>query len=128
MTKSSLPKRIVLSRKGFDSGTGCLPSPILGDMMLSLPIPDRASPVSYGDLSFGGHSFGKLVTDVKAKRRSRNNKLKLLSVGDRAHLDPDLIPGVLPRKPGWLPTYGQCGKDATILRNHQVGTGDLFVF
>ena len=86
-----LPRHVVLSRKGFDSGTGCIPSPILSDgTMISLPIPDAAGTVSYGDLSLNGHSFGKLVTDLKAKRKTRNKETKRLSAADRAHLDPTL--------------------------------------
>lgn len=124
-----LPRRVVLSRKGFDGGTGYVASPILSDgTMISLPIPDTAGTVSYGDLALNGHSFGKLVTDLKAKRKTRNKETKRLSVADRAHLDPDLIWEVRQRKPGWRSAYGQCGKDATILRNHEVGRGDLFIF
>jgi hypothetical protein len=69
-----------------------------------------------------------LVADLKAKRRTRNGEPRLLSSSDRAHLDPDLVSGLQPRKPGWLPAYGQCGGAATILHNHQVEKGDLFVF
>jgi hypothetical protein len=94
--------------------------------MLSLPIPDAASPVCYNDLSLGGHSFGKIVTDLKAKRHAKTNKL--VKALDRAHLDPDLIRELQHRAIDWRPLYGQCGKDATILRDHQVGVGDLFVF
>ena len=121
--------KIVLSRKGFDGGTGCVPSPILSDdTMLSLPIPDRFGTVSYGDLSLREHSFGKLVVDLKAKRIARGKEMKPLLATDRAHLDPDLIRGLRDRQPGWCPAYGQCGKDATILRRKNVGKGDLFLF
>lgn len=127
--ETDLPKHVVLSRKGFDSGTGCVPSPILEDgTIMSLPIPDASGTVTYGELELFGHSFGKLVTDLKAKRMTRNKEAQLLSTADRAHLDPDLIRELRQRKPGWRPSYGQCGKDATILRNHSVGRGDLFIF
>ena len=44
--------KIVLSRKGFDSAAGGVASPILPDgKMLSLPIPDRSSPITYADIS-----------------------------------------------------------------------------
>jgi hypothetical protein len=124
-----LPRRVVLSRKGFDGGTGFVPSPIFSDAtMLSLPIPDRAGTVSYDDLFWGGHSFGKMVTDLKAKHLTREKVKMPLTAQDRAHLDPDLIHGLLNRKSGWCPAYGQCGKDATILRQQQVDKGDLFLF
>lgn len=122
-------RHVVLSRKGFDGGTGCVPSPILEDgTIVSLPIPDAAGTVAYGDLEFSGHSFGKLVTDLKAKRMSKKSETKRLSAPDKAHLDPDLTREMRQRKPGWRPAYGQCGKDATILRNHGVGRNDLFIF
>jgi hypothetical protein len=128
MRKLDGPKRIVLSRKGFDSGTGCIPSPILSDgTMLSLPIPDAAGTVSYGDLALRGHSYGKIISDLKAKR-SGKKETKRLAASDRAHLDPDLIREVRERQSEWRPAYGQCGKDATILQKHGVGKGDLFIF
>lgn len=125
-----LPKRIILSRKGFDGGTGCVPSPIFSDgTMFSLPIPDLAGTVSYNDLVFGGHSFGKLAIDLNAKRIITKEKIKRpITVHDRAHLDPDLIRDLQNRKLEWRPAYGQCGKDATILRRQNVGKGDLFLF
>lgn len=125
-----IPKRIIFSRKGFDGGTGCVPSPIFSDgTMFSLPIPDLAGTVTYSDLFFGGHSFGKLAIDLNAKRIIAKEKInKPLTVHDRAHLDPDLIRDLRDRKAGWLPAYGQSGKDATILRQHNVGKGDLFLF
>lgn len=124
-----LPRRIVISRKGFDGGTGCIPSPILGDgTMMSLPIPDAAGTVSYADLWLNGHSYGKLVTDLKAQRITRKMEKKRISAADMAHMDPDLIRGMQQRKPDWRPAFGQSGKDATILKNHSVGRGDLFLF
>ena len=123
------PRHIVLSRKGFDGGTGCVPSPILEDgTILSLPIPDAAGTVRYDQLSVRGHSFATLITSFKAKRKSKNKGMTLLSPTDRAHLDPDLLAELKPRAPGWRPAFGQSGKDATILRTHGVGTGDLFLF
>lgn len=43
--------KIILSLKGFDSGSGGVPSPISADgPMMSLPIPDRESVVAYEDI------------------------------------------------------------------------------
>ena len=73
-----LPRHVVLSRKGFDGGTGYIPSPILDDgTIVSLPIPDAAGTVTYGDLALSGHSYGKLVTDLKAKQKTRNGEMKV---------------------------------------------------
>jgi len=96
--------------------------------MISLPIPGAEGTVSYDDLSLNGHSFGKLVTDLKAKRRLKNKEKKLLSADDRAHLDPDLIREVSQRKPGWRPAFGPGSNQVTTLRKHGVGEGDLFLF
>lgn len=124
----NFPKRVILSRKGFDAGTGCVPSPIFDDgTMFSLPIPDRAGTISYDGLSFGGHNYGKLVLDLKAKQVINGTRMPMSAL-DRAHLDPDLISSVCGRRIGWKPTFGQCGKDATILRQRKVGVGDLFLF
>lgn len=126
---ASLPRHIILSRKGFDAGTGCVPSPIFADgAMLSLPIPDEAGTVRYGDLSFRGHDYGKLISDCGAKRRASGKRRNHLRANDRAHLDPDLVPELRRRRDGWRPAFGQCGKDATILWQHGVGEGDLFIF
>jgi hypothetical protein len=47
-----LQMKIILSRKGFDSSSGGVPSPIFSDGdMLSLPIPDRASTVKYDEIA-----------------------------------------------------------------------------
>ncbi|MBX2843646.1 MAG: hypothetical protein KTR26_17890 [Flammeovirgaceae bacterium] len=39
--------KIILSRKGFDSGMGGIASPILGDKMYSLPIPEADSGIQF---------------------------------------------------------------------------------
>ena len=46
--------KIVFSRKGFDSGAGGVPSPVIGGRPTSIPIPahDR-SEATYGDLGLG---------------------------------------------------------------------------
>jgi len=45
-----------------------------------------------------------------------------------AHLDPDLVASVVKRLPGWRGMFGQSNAAASHLLNHQVGTGDLFLF
>jgi len=125
----NLPRRVVLSRKGFDGGTGFVPSPILDDgIMLSLPIPDTAGTVSYEALSFHEHSYGKIISDLGAKRNSKKSGRLPLITSDKAHLDPDLIKELYSRTPGWKPAYGQCGTAASILRNNNITIGDLFIF
>jgi len=49
--------KIILSRKGFDSAAGGVPSPILPDgSLVSLPIPDKASKIAYQDIAAHGHA------------------------------------------------------------------------
>ncbi len=122
--------KIIFSRKGFDSGTGCIPSPIMPDgTMISLPIPDRFGTVAYGDLACAEYNVGKLVTDLKGKRKNRKNAQVLLTASDRAHLDPDLSKDICTRTAkSWRPALGQCGSAAGVLHNHNIGAGDLFLF
>ena len=58
--------KIILSRKGFDSGSGGCPSPIFPDgSLMSLPIPDKKSQVTYGEIA-GNHwaSIGEVVSQL----------------------------------------------------------------
>lgn len=115
-----LPMKIVLSRKGFDTGSGGCPSPIFPDgSMLALPIPDKQSSVRYQDLIWNGHNLGELVATL-TKGRQRADY--------RAHLDPDLIHGLRPRNSHWRPVFGQTGAAQSHLANQSVGVGDLFLY
>jgi Nucleotide modification associated domain 3 len=57
--------KIIFSRKGFDSGWGGWPSPILPDLrMVSLPIPDKGG-IPYADLRLDGwKSYAHLMTEL----------------------------------------------------------------
>lgn len=112
--------RIIFSRKGFDSAAGGVASPILHDgTMLSLPIPDRQSPIRYDQIRLHGHDIGKVVKDLTNGR---------IDAAYRAHLDPDLVPDAMTRKSGWHPIFGQAGGDQTVLEHADVARGDLFLF
>ena len=112
--------RIVLSRKGFDSGSGGCPSPIFSDgSMLAMPIPYEPSPVRFQDLRWREHELGNLVESLTQGKVRR-------SVG--AHLDPDLRAEMRPRLPGWRPSLGQHRSARGHLHKHGVGAGDLFLF
>ncbi|MFC5694568.1 hypothetical protein ACFPU0_03205 [Pseudomonas sp. GCM10022186] len=112
--------RIILSRKGFDSSAGGCPSAILPDGRLcSLPIPDDASSISYGDIDYDGIDLGELVDQLTRKTGWHRRG---------AHLDPDLRVDALPRMPGWRPLLGQSGSAQGHLRNEGVTAGDLFLF
>ncbi len=112
--------KLILSRKGFDSSAGGVPSPILPDgRIVSLPIPDKQSPISYSEIKFDGTSIAELVFQLTKGR---------IPSYYRAHLDPDLVAGSLPRLPGWRPIFGQTSAAQGHLRNNAVGPGDLFLF
>jgi len=116
--------KLILSRKGFDSGAGGAPSPILpGGAMLSLPVPDGRSEVRYSGIRFRrGTKVGKLVEDLTRGRAKR------VKASARAHLDPDLRRESLRRGKGWRPLFGQVGAARKHLENQAVGPGDLFLF
>lgn len=111
--------KIILSRKGFDSSSGGVPSPIFPDgRMLSLPIPDLQSGITYQEISGNCWStMGEVVSQLAGIPQTH-----------RAHLDPDLVSHSFPRKKGWRPIFGQVGSAEGHLRNQGVGEGDIFLF
>ena len=112
--------KIVLSRKGFDSSTGRVPSPILPDgTAVSLPIPVHRSPTRFRDVQLHHVSLGAIVEDLTGGRVRGEHY---------CHLDPDLQRGTLPRRPGWRPAFGQVDIAQGHLARESVGPGDLFLF
>lgn len=132
----TFPRRIILSRKGFDKSTGVLPSPILSDgRMISLPIPQYPNGVRkpgkpkttvttrYRDLLGDGAAFSAYLEQQTSRRRNP-------ITGDTiVHLDPDLRPEL--RSDNTAVTSLLFGQDAGAqghLRNQCVEEGDLFLF
>jgi putative DNA base modification enzyme with NMAD domain len=114
--------KLILSRKGFDStkANGGCPSPILGDRLCSLPIPDRGAPTTYAEIaSSHGTSIAQIVEDLTRGRNRRS---------DGAHLDPDLRRDSIARIAGWRPMFGQAAAAQSHLANQEIGRGDLFLF
>jgi hypothetical protein len=112
--------KIILSRKGFDSASGGVASPILPDgRLVSLPIPSQPSPISYNELYLGKRSLGSIVEDLTHGRISRYHS---------AHLDPDLNTSIYPRPPGWRPLFGQTDAAQSHLSRMGIAEGDLFLF
>ena len=111
--------KIILSRKGFDSKYGGVPSMIRGGVMASAPIPDM-------------NEKGEVFDTGKRYRDLRNFTLPpgcKYGPDDFCHLDPDIRPKLhAPLPPGWKPIFGQSGAAASHLDNHDVGDGDLFLF
>ncbi|MBM3491689.1 MAG: hypothetical protein FJX68_14840 [Alphaproteobacteria bacterium] len=97
--------RIIFSRKGFDSQYGRVPSPILENGPISLPIPtQRQSSTTYAELG-----LGELVTDLTRGR---------ILPEHLCHNDPDLLLGAL----------GQVGIAQGHLSRQGVTVGDVFLF
>jgi hypothetical protein len=113
--------KIVLSRKGFDSSSGGHASPILPDgRMVSLPIPSPLDRVSWHSLRLpDGTTYARLIEELDAGARLG---------GAGAHVDPDLVRSIRPRRRGWRPAFGQVGAAAGHLRLQGVGENDLFLF
>lgn len=111
--------KIVLSRKGFDSSYGGVPSPVLpGIGPVSLPIPSQAGEPARSYRA-AGLPLGDLLSHLSRGKHD---------AGTSVHFDPDLDPGGRSRRPGWRPAFGQVGGAQTHLANHGVGVGDLFLF
>ena len=108
-----LMKRIVLSRKGFDSVAGGVASPIFADeKIFSIPIPQKSkSPHKYSDLKFNNLSGGDIL---------KESSVKSVTVNNYCHYDP-----LLTEKIG---IFGQVSASQTELRNNNVGIGDIFLF
>lgn len=113
-------RRIVLSRKGFDSSYGGMPSPILPDgRLLPLPIPARHDRFTMGDLETGDVDIAGLLHDLSRGRHASSTTI---------HLDPDLNRREDLRLPGWRPSLGQTGGAQSHLASLGVGPGDVFLF
>lgn len=109
--------KVILSRKGFDSAAGGIPSPILPDgTLLSMPIPaDNAN--TYDELFVGEKSYMQILKELKPSFQKSN-----------CHLDPDIRKDCCVRADNWVAAFGQAGAALTHLENQGVGEGDLFLY
>lgn len=99
--------KIIFSRKGFDSGSGGAPSPIIAGKPVSLPIPTQhRSETTYADLGLGEM--------VHAASKGR------LSGASLCHHDPMFEAGRC--------AFGQTKAAQAHLANNSVGVGDVFLF
>ena len=114
--------RIILSRKGFDSGNGGQPSPILPDgTLLSMPIPsDEDLDNTFSSIIWNGMSYYEIIRSLNPRSKINNDS--------HCHLDPDLRESVRSRMVGWKPAFGQMSSALTLLRNNHVSIGDIFLF
>jgi Nucleotide modification associated domain 3 len=119
----TLPKHIILSRKGFDSKFGGCASPIFPDgLMVSLPIREDGNAIFYRDIPGPTQtlSFGYMVDRLRGCN---------VRSGMSVHLDPDLRRELhTDLEQGWRPLFGQRNAAAKHLENQGVSEGDLFLF
>lgn len=117
-----IPRRIILSRKGFDSKFGGCASPILPDgMLVSMPITEEAMPVKYQDIQAAtDYTLGELTSKLKGCN---------VRADSGVHLDPDVRKELhkISRAP-WRPIFGQSGIAARHLAKRCVDADDLFLF
>lgn len=118
--------KVILSRKGFDSENGGIPSAIMpnGDVV-SFPIPSNNN-ASFDDLKYGERSYRAILDDL-AKKYGLNEWPQPIA---SCHVDPDLDKSrwmVPPRN--WKPAFGP---DYTVWHylNETVGIhrNDIFLF
>ena len=113
--------KMILSRKGFDSGYGGMASPILPDgTLLSLPIPSKAETVKFTDLHYDKQSYYDIIKSLMPMPKIKERYA--------CHLDPDIRKDVIARPDGWKPAFGQEGAALGHLQNQGVGIGDMFLF
>ena len=118
-----MTRKIILSRKGFDSKNGGVPSAFVPDEeMVSFPIPVASDLISYDNISAEGMSL--------------RNRMRMLhgesfaQAFPRCHHDPDLVRDARarPLPDSWRGVFGQAGAAQGHLRNNKIGEGDLFLF
>lgn len=114
--------KIILSRKGFDSTAGGIPSPILPNgTLLSLPIPAKQDNLSYSDIAYDG----VLYSDILAQLKPKDKKIGHWN----CHLDPDIREDIrVERLTDWTAAFGQYRAPQSYLANQMVGKGDIFLF
>ncbi len=121
--------KIILSRKGFDTGYGGIPSVILpSNELVSFPIPDGNSKIQYSDISTSRYgTYADLIFQlnngvIKLDKTNYN----VNSIG--CHLDPDICLHNKARADLWRGILGQAGASQTHLENMGVDVGDVFLF
>lgn len=99
---------VVLSRKGFDSGTGGNASILLDNKLHTLPIPIGIDENKYTDVkSVMDNSLFDLMQSVGIKRVKEGSTYKDLDSA-MCHLDPDIDYQARKRPEGRRGAFGQC--------------------
>ena len=73
-----MTRKIILSRKGFDSANGGRPSPILKDgTLLSLPIPLKKDTNSFSQLSYDNLTYQEILNQLRPNSNIKFNECHL---------------------------------------------------
>ncbi len=121
--------KVILSRKGFDSGYGGYPSIILpNNEMITLPIPsNKEEDYCFGDLKTkNGESIYEIMKSLNKNIKSGKNIP--LEKETKCHLDPDLCEFSVSREKDWRGAFGQINAAQKVLENNDIKEGDLFLF
>jgi len=115
-----MARKIILSRKGFDSKYGKRPSPILEDgILLSIPIPLEKDNNTYFELEYKGRPYSQILEQLRVKQDIIING---------CHLDPDIYKNAKAREENWKACFGQSEGPLTHLDSNDVDEGDIFLF
>ena len=130
MTILGRQMKIILSRKGFDSGSGGYPNPIMPNgTLLPLPIPSKNDEIRYTDVKSSNLTLFQILNELNDKKRFKSNsKWHNLNKETKCHLDPDLDRNAYSRNKNWKPAFGQKKQSQTHLTNKNVNRTDLFLF
>ncbi|ABK45546.1 hypothetical protein Mmc1_3055 [Magnetococcus marinus MC-1] len=122
-------KKIVFSRKGFDSSAGGFPSIIFPDgSLFSIPIPSNRDKYTYSDLeySYEGDEIQKILADITNGMYCKHSveELSQSSYPQYCHHDPYFF-----REESYSGlTLGQVGSAEGHLRNQGISEDDIFLF
>ena len=121
--------KIILSRKGFDSGYGGYPSIILPNgEMITLPIPS-SSEEDYRYLDVKTKNGIPIYNIMKQLNKNiKLGKSRELTSNTNCHLDPDLCDYSVDREVGWRGAFGQISAAQKVLENNNIKEGDIFLF
>ncbi|MBQ7599034.1 MAG: hypothetical protein IJU56_10690 [Clostridia bacterium] len=110
--------KIILSRKGFDSANGGIPSPIMPNgTLLSMPIPSDDN-VCYDDLLYDEMTYSEILGQLAPRKRF-----------SQCHVDPDIRENCRKERiQQWIPAFGQIGSAQGVLNYANVEIGDIFLF
>lgn len=116
--------RIILSRKGVDSGNCKASNLVIFDCqgkseMIMIPIPSSNDKIAYKDVTFSKDK----EKDLYVKNYLKNFKIDLSSL---CHMDPNLSNYL--DEPNFLGSVGQIGSSQSHLENQEIQKDDLFIF